>query len=263
MREPASHFSPEEWEARLELACCYRAVEHMGWHKDSIHNHISLRVAGPDDHFLINAFGLMYQEITASNLLKVDIQGNKLSDSPYPLSMPGFVVHAAVHRARPDVKCVIHTHSAPGMAVCAQKQGLLPIHLSSITLSESIAYYDLQGMVDQVDECELIGKALGDKHVLMMRNHGPLVCADTVGKAFSLMWRVENACETQVLALAGGVELNIPDENVIKRTAKQFAANFAAPERMLMSQGNAPPPTDLAWAAMRRRMEKLYPDFAT
>ncbi|HEY0336609.1 MAG TPA: class II aldolase/adducin family protein, partial [Burkholderiales bacterium] len=168
---PKIDCSPEEWEARVDLACLYRIVSHLGWHKSIIYNHISMRVPGPEVHFLLNPLGLMYTEITASNLLKVDLKGRKVNPSPYPVHTAGFVVHSSVHRVREDVKCVIHTHSNAGVAVSCQEQGLLPINLGSMGLYDKLAYYDCEGVTNEADECERIAAALGKKNVLILRNH--------------------------------------------------------------------------------------------
>lgn len=252
--------SPEEWQARVELACCYRAVEHMGWHKDSIYNHISMRVPGPDVHFLLNPFGLMYQEVTASNLLKVDLKAEKVMPSPYPVFAPGFVVHASVHRVREDVKCVIHTHSFPGMAVSAQEQGLLPLTLASMGLSGRVAYYDCEGVTDDPAECEHIAAALGTKNALILRNHGLLACGSTVGQAFALMRKLEASCEVQVVAQAGGAKLRIPSPEVVAKIAGQASVSIAKPQ--LMGSDKNKPARDLQWEAMHRLMERLDPGFA-
>src|SRR4051812_27612908 len=191
--------SPEEWETRVDLACCYRAVEHMGWHKDSVYNHISLRVPGPEKHFLINPFGLMYQEITASNLLKIDLDANKITPSPYPVYAAGFVVHSPIHRLRDDVHCIIHTHSNAGMAVACQKQGLLPLSLAALMLLDLIAYYDCGGLGDDPDQCEGLARAVGGKQIMIMRNHALLACGQTVGEPSRLRRNLEPACEVQVM----------------------------------------------------------------
>ena len=251
--------SPEEWEMRQQLAACYRAVEHMGWHRDSIYNHISARAPGPDDHFLLNPFGLMYQEVNASNLLKVDLKANKVVPSPYPVFAPGFVVHASVHRVREDLKCVIHTHSFAGMAVSAQEQGLLPLTLGSMGLQGRIAYYDCEGVTDDPTECERIAAALGDKNAMILRNHGLLTAGDTVGQAFALMRRLEDACATQIMAQSGGAKLNIPPMDVVKKTSEQAKVSIAKP--FLMGADKETSKKDVAWDAMRRLMDKLYPDY--
>ena len=251
--------SPEEWALRQDLACCYRAVEHMGWHKDSIYNHISVRIPGPEHHFLINPFGLMYQEVTASNLLKVDLKANKVVPSPYPVFAPGFVVHSSVHAAREDVACVVHTHSFAGMAVSAQEQGLLPLTLGSMGLQGRIAYYDCEGVTDDPTECERITAALGTQNAMILRNHGLLTCGDTVGQAFALMRRLEDACATQIMAQSGGARLNIPPAQVVQKTAAQAKVSIAKP--FLMGADKETSKKDVAWDAMRRLMDNLYPDY--
>jgi ribulose-5-phosphate 4-epimerase/fuculose-1-phosphate aldolase len=251
--------SPEEWEARVDLACCYRAVEHMGWHKDSIYNHVSLKVPGTEKHFLINPFGLLYQEITASNLLKIDLDANKIVPSPHPVYAPGFVVHSPVHRARPELHCIIHTHSPAGMAVACQKQGLLPTSLSSLLILPHVAYYDLDGLVDDPKKSEGIAHALGDKNALIMRNHGLLACGRTVGEAFALMRRLETACEVQVLAQSGGAELQFPPDHIMAQIHARQSTSVHKP-RMMGADSEAKP-RDYVWEAMRRLMERVDPSF--
>jgi ribulose-5-phosphate 4-epimerase/fuculose-1-phosphate aldolase len=263
LRERRSHnplgCSQEEWEARVDLACAYRAVEHMGWHRDTIYNHISLRVPGPDKHFLINPFGLLYTEITASNLIKIDLDANKISASEYPVYAPGFVVHSAVHRMRDDVHCVIHTHSPTGMAVACQKQGLLPTCLASLLVLEHLAYYDLDGLVDDPKKSTGIGEALGSKNALIMRNHGLLACGGTVGEAFGLMRRLETACEVQVLAQSGGAELQRPPEHIMQQIHARQATSVHKP-RMMGADAKAAP-RDHMWEAMHRLMQKVDPSY--
>jgi len=251
---PKIDCSPEEWQARVDLACCYRAVSAMGWHMSLIYNHISTRVPGTEHHFLINPYGLMYHEITASNLLKIDLDGNKLAPSPYPVLMAGFVVHRSVHMAREDAKCVIHTHSKAGVAVACQKQGLLPINLGAMYLNDKIAYHDVEGITLDTDESERLARSLGNRDVLILRNHGLLTCGPTMGHAFNLMRRLESACETQVLAQSGGAELIMPPMHVVKKTASQ--------DTRTVDKGAAE--TDgpaVLWAAVRRWMEQTDPSF--
>ncbi len=250
---PRIDCSPEEWEARVDLACCYRVVSHLGWHHSIIYNHISMRVPGPEVHFLLNPLGLMYHEITASNLLKVDLKGNKVVPSPYPVHTAGFVVHSSVHRVREDVKCVIHTHSKAGVAVACQKQGLLPINLGAMALSDKIAYYDVEGVTNDVDECARIAQALGDKNVLILRNHGLLTCGRTAGEAFNLMRRLELACETQIMAQSGGVKLRMPPQNVVSKTAGQTTQT--------VDKGTDVDGPAMVWAAVRRWMEQIDPSY--
>ena len=252
---PNIECSAEEWEARVDLACAYRAVSAMGWHNSIIYNHISTRVPGTKSHFLINPFGLLYNEITASNLLKVDIDGNKLMPSPHPVLMAGFVVHRSIHMARDDAHSVIHTHSKAGVAVACQKQGLLPINLGAMHLHDKIAYYDVQGVTNDAEESEEIAKSLGNKNVAILRNHGLLTCGPTMGHAFHLMRRIESACETQVMAQAGGAELIYPPMDVVQRTSQQ-TTQIVQQKEINSADGPA-----LLWGAVRRWMVQLDPSY--
>ncbi len=250
---PKIDCSPEEWEARVDLACCYRIVSHLGWHHSLIYNHISMRVPGPEVHFLLNPFGLMYHEITASNLLKVDLEGRKVNPSPYPVHTAGFVVHSSVHRVREDVKCVIHTHSKAGVAVACQEQGLLPIDLGSMGLYDKIAYYDVEGVTNDVAECDRLAAALGNKNVMILRNHGLLTCGPTAARAFDLMRRIELACETQIMAQSGGVALRMPPMDVVRKTTGQST--------MTMDKDTDIDGPGMVWAAVRRWMAQIDPNY--
>ena len=252
---PRIECSPEEWAARVDLACAYRAVAQMGWHHSIIYNHISSRVPGTKSHFLINPFGLMYHEITASNLLKVDIDGNKLTPSQWPVLMAGFVVHRSIHMAREDAHCVIHTHSKAGVAVACQEQGLLPINLGAMHLYDKIAYYDVQGVTNDAEESDQIAAALGAKNVMILRNHGLLTCGPTMGHAFHLMRRLEMSCETQVLAQAGGAKLIFPPMEVVRKTTAQ-TTQIVNKKDTDTSDGPA-----MLWAAVRRWMEQIDPGY--
>lgn len=252
---PKIDCSPEEWEARVDLACCYRIVSHLGWHHSLIYNHISMRVPGPEVHFLLNPLGLMYHEITASNLLKVDLQGRKVNPSPYPVHTAGFVVHSSVHRVREDVKCVIHTHSKAGVAVACQEQGLLPINLGSMGLYDKIAYYDVEGVTNDVEECDRLAAALGNKNVMILRNHGLLTCGPSAAHAFNLMRRLELACETQIMAQSGGAALRMPPMDVVRKTTGQST--------MTMDKGTDVDGPGMVWAAVRRWMEQVDPSYMT
>jgi ribulose-5-phosphate 4-epimerase/fuculose-1-phosphate aldolase len=244
-------YSAEEWNARVDLACAYRAVAQMGWHHSLIYNHISMRVPGTESHFLINPFGLLYNEITASNLLKVDLDGNKLLPSPYPVLMAGFVVHRSIHMARADAHAVIHTHSKAGVAVACQEQGLLPINLGAMHLYDKIAYYDVEGVTNDAEESAHIAQALGTKNVLILRNHGLLTCGPTMGHAFHLMRRLEMSCETQVLAQSGGAKLIFPPMDVVRKTGAQTTQLVQKKEKDT-SDGPA-----IMWAAVHRWMEQI------
>ena len=195
--------SAEEWQLRVDLAACYRLAALYGW-TDLVFTHISARVPGPEHHFLINPYGLMFDEITASSLVKVDRQCNKVIDSPFPVNPAGFVIHSAVHQARDDVRCVLHTHTRAGVAVSAQKCGILPISQQSTFVLASLAYHDYEGLALREDEKLRLQTDLGSANYLMLRNHGLLVTGKTIADAFLSMYLFENTCRIQLDAQAGG-----------------------------------------------------------
>jgi ribulose-5-phosphate 4-epimerase/fuculose-1-phosphate aldolase len=246
--EPRIDCGADEWAARVELACAYRLFDHFGWHS-LIYNHITLRIPGPERHFLINPFGLMYREVTASNLIKVDLDGNKVSPSPWDVWEAGFVVHSSVHRVREDVLCVMHTHTVAGIAVACQAEGLLPLDLTSLLFTKRIAYHDLEGITTDRAECERIAADLGDKNVMILRNHGLLTCGTTVADAFQEMYQLEQSCRVQLAAQSSGAKLNFPPDEIGQKTVTRSAG---------MAKLNA-----LQWAAMRRWMEETDPSFMT
>lgn len=213
--------SPDEWRARQELACAYRLFDHFGWH-ELIYNHITVRVPGEKGHFLINPFGLMYREVTASNLVKIDIDG-KIVLGDHPVNRAGFVIHSAIHRARKDAHAVAHTHTTAGQAVSCQEQGLLPMSFSAVMFHERIAYHDFEGITLDLDEQERLLADLGDKDVMILRNHGLLTCGPTLADAFQEMYQLQRSCEVQVAALAGGARVIIPREELAIRATGQFA----------------------------------------
>ncbi|MES2687902.1 MAG: class II aldolase/adducin family protein [Pseudomonadota bacterium] len=198
--------SAEEWQLRVDLAAAYRLVALYGW-SDLVFTHISARVPGPEHHFLINPYGLMFDEITASSLVKIDAQCNKVIDSPYPVNPAGFVIHSAVHEARHDAGCVMHTHTRAGVAVSAQKGGILPISQQSAFILASLGYHDYEGVAFRNDEKPRLQKDLGAATHLVLRNHGLLVVGKTVADAFASMYRFESTCQIQLSAQAGGGEL--------------------------------------------------------
>jgi len=195
--------STEEWQLRVDLAACYRLVAMYGW-TDLIFTHISARVPGPEHHFLINPYGLMFDEITATSLVKVDRNCDKLIDSPFPVNPAGFVIHSAVHEAREDIQCVMHVHTRAGVAVSAQKCGILPISQQSTFVLASLAYHDYEGVAFRDDEKPRLQADLGDRNFLMLRNHGLLTVGGTIADAFLSMYIFESACQIQVSAQAGG-----------------------------------------------------------
>jgi ribulose-5-phosphate 4-epimerase/fuculose-1-phosphate aldolase len=240
--------SEAEWQQRVDLAACYRLIAHFRW-TDLIYTHISARVPGEEDRFLINAYGLMFDEMKASNLVKVDHEGN-LVDDPTGLGInpAGFTIHSAVHMARPEVACVLHTHTAAGMAVASQKQGLLPLNQHAMRFHNRIGYHDYEGVALDLDERGRLQKNLGDKYVLILRSHGLLTCGRTVREAFDLMYYLQRACEAQVVAQSTGAELILGDDKVAELVARQFER----PER---------PSAKKDWPALTRMLDRIDPSY--
>ncbi len=210
-----SRVSEAEWKLRVDLAACYRLVALFGW-DDLIFTHLSARVPGPEHHFLINPYGLMFDEITASSLVKVDQQCNKIIDSPYPVNPAGFVIHSAVHAAREDIVCVLHTHTRAGVGVSAQKNGVLPISQQSTFVLASLAYHDYEGVAFRDDEKPRLQADLGTANFLMLRNHGLLTCGKTIADAFLSMYTFESTCQIQIAAQSGGGELTQVDPRIVE-----------------------------------------------
>jgi len=217
--------SETEWQARCELAACYQLVDLYGW-SDLSGTHISARVPGTE-HFLINPYGLLFDQITASSLLKVDQDGRVLGESDYPFNPAGFLIHSCIHRARPDVHCVLHTHTRAGNAVAMQQGGLLPLHQKALIILGWTAYHEYEGVVLDASEQDRLVASLGDRQILILRNHGLLACGDSVGAAFVWMHRAEQACRFQVDGLAGGVPLHYPSAEVQQKTIEQGLRIFA------------------------------------
>ena len=252
--------SAEEWALRCDLAACYRLVAAYGW-SDLVFTHISAKlpdsVTGGEHQFLINPYGLMFDEITASSLVKVDMACNKLIDSPFPVNPAGFVIHSAVHEARPEVQCVLHTHTRAGCAVAALACGLLPVNQISMEFYGRVAYHDYEGIALDLAEQKRLVADMGDKSVLMLRNHGLLTVGETVSQAFLRMYYLEKACEIQLAAQSAG-QLILPSTEVCVRTERQFNA----PGRGF-KQGELTDPDalQLAWAALLRMLEKVAPGY--
>jgi ribulose-5-phosphate 4-epimerase/fuculose-1-phosphate aldolase len=237
-----------EWQTRVDLAACYRLVAHFGW-DDLIFTHLTARVPGPDHHFLINPYGMMFDEITASSLVKIDLEGKKLLDSPYEINPAGFTIHSAIHAARDDAKAVLHTHSVNGVAVSAQKDGVLPISQTSMFVLSSLAYHDYEGLAVNADEKPRLVRDLGDKRFFMLRNHGLLTVAPSVADAFVQLYQFEAACMVQVRAQAGG-ELRMIDPKVV-----------AAVGEMARTVTRGVGAGALTWPALLRKLDKLDPSF--
>jgi ribulose-5-phosphate 4-epimerase/fuculose-1-phosphate aldolase len=243
-----SQVSEAEWEQRVNLAACYRLAALYHW-DDLIFTHISARVSGPEHNFLLNPYGMLFDEVTASSLVKVDLAGNKVMDSSYDINPAGFVIHSAIHAAREDAKCVLHLHSLNGIAVSAQKKGVLPISQQSTFVLSSLAYHDYQGVALNEDEKPLLVRDLGDKNFLMLRNHGLLTVADNIPDAFLFMYLFEATCTIQVRAQGGGEDL-IPVEPRIIAGARAQAA------KVTRSAGGA-----LAWPGLLRKLERVDPSY--
>jgi ribulose-5-phosphate 4-epimerase/fuculose-1-phosphate aldolase len=240
--------APAEWEQRVALAAAYRLVAHFGW-DDLIFTHLSARVPGSDHHYLINPYGMTFDEITASSLVKVDLAGTKVMDSPYQINPAGFTIHSAIHAARENAKCVLHVHSVNGAAVSAQKNGVLPISQQSMFVLSSLAYHDYEGVALRDDEKPRLVRDLGDKNFFMLRNHGLITVADNIPDAFLFMYTFESACMIQLRAQAGGGEL-IPIDPFILATAQQQAATVT--EAALGA---------LAWPALLRKLDRIDPSY--
>ena len=213
-----SQVSPEEWAIRCDLAACYRLVAMYGW-SDLVFTHISAKLPGPEHHFLINPYGLMFDEITASSLVKVDKDCNKVIDSPYPVNPAGFVIHSAVHEAREDAGCVLHTHTRAGVAVSAQAAGVLPISQQSTFVLGSVAYHGYQGVALRPEEKPSLQADLGHANYLMLRNHGLLTVGKTIADAFLQMYVFESTCQIQISAQAGG-PLTQVEPNIVQGVAQ-------------------------------------------
>ncbi len=240
--------SPAEWAIRVDLAACYRMVAHYGW-DDLIFTHISARVPGDEDHFLINPYGMMFEEVTASSLVKVDALGNKVLDSDYEINPAGFTIHSAVHAAREDAHCVLHLHTNEGVAVSVLEQGLEALSQASLFPLSSLAYHDYEGVALNPDEKTRLVADLGDKNFFILRNHGLLTCASTIADTFLLMYIMQRACEVQLLAQGTGKALiNIPD--AILAGIQQQA------EQVLRSAGG-----QMAWPGILRKLDRDYPGF--
>ncbi|WP_460134105.1 class II aldolase/adducin family protein [Pseudomonas sp. S1_E04] len=242
--------SAAEWQTRVDLAACYRLVASHGW-DDLIFTHISAKVPGADA-FLINPYGLMFHEVTASNLVKVDLAGHKLMDSPYEINPAGYTIHSAIHEVRHDVSCVLHTHTAAGVAVAAQKQGVLPISQQSLFVLSSLAYHAYEGVALNHDEKARLQADLGDKNFLMLHNHGLLTCGESIADTFLMMFIFQRACDIQVLAQNGGTPL-ISIEPQILAGAR---AMVAAVTKSAQGMGGA-----LAWPALLRKLDSQDPGY--
>ena len=243
--------SAEEWKIRVDLAAAYRLVAHHGW-DDLIFTHLSARVPGPDHHVLLYPYNLMFEEVTASSLVKVDLDGHPVEPSPFITNPAGFVIHSAIHMARADAQAVMHLHTPHGQAVSAHSEGLLPLTQTAMLIRDEIAYHDYEGVAVDIGERERLVADLGDKGAMLLRNHGTLTVGETVGEAFVKLYFFERACQAQILALSAGEgNLNNPPQGAPEVTAQQGKIGLK------MAAGA------LAWPALLRKAHRLDPGFAT
>ena len=240
--------SEAEWQTRIDLAAAYRLVALYGW-DDLNFTHISARVPGPEHHFLLNPYGMMFEEVTASRLVKIDLSGNKVSDSPYFINPAGFTIHSAVHAARADALCVMHLHTDYGIAVSAQAKGLLPISQQAMFPLASLAYHDYEGLALNDGEKPRLVADLGQKNYMILRNHGLLTVGKSAAEAFLSMYILERACRIQILAQSGGDELHYVPSDIINLTAKQMSA-------VTVGQG-----ADLTWPGLLRKLDRIDSSF--
>ena len=240
--------SAEEWQLRVDLAACYRLIALYGW-DDMVFTHVSVRIPGPEHHFLINPYGLMFEEITASSLVKVDMECRPLLPTPYPVNPAGFVIHSTIHAAREDVVCVLHTHTTAGVGVSAQKGGLLPISQQASVVLNSLGYHDYEGIAVHDDERPRLARDLASNTCMILRNHGLLTVGSTVADAFLNMYTLENACRAQIAAQAGGTELTMVEPKVI-------TANVAAVTVATKGAGGG-----IAWPALLRKLQRVNPGY--
>ena len=243
-----SQVSPEEWQLRVDLAACYRIIAMYGW-DDLVFTHVSARVPGPDEHFLINSYGMLFEEMTASSLIKVDLHGNKVLESSQLVNPAGFVIHSAVHEARPDVACVLHTHTRSGIAVSAQADGLLPVSQTSLFPYVSVGYHDYEGIALNDEEKPRLVADLGDRNALILRNHGLLTVGASVADAFLMMYVLETACQIQLLAQSTSGELVEVPQPIVKGIKAQV-------EEVTKGLGGA-----LVWPGLLRKLDRQDPSY--
>ena len=238
--------SAEEWQLRVDLAATYRLVAMYGW-DDMIFTHISVRVPGPEHHFLINPYGMLFEEITASSLVKIDLEGNIVMDSPYFVNPAGFTIHSAIHSAREDAQCVLHLHTDDGMAVASQEEGLMPLSQMAMLVRSHLAYHEYEGVALDLDERERLIADIGDSKVMLLRNHGTLAVGETCGLAFMAIYFLERACTAQIRTLSGTP--NMPSAQAIETVNGQSASLFQ------------PGVDALAWPALLRKLDRMDPSF--
>jgi len=242
--------SDEEWAIRVDLACAYRMVAHYGW-DDLIFTHLSARIPGPEHHFLLNPYQLMFEEVTASSLVKVDVQGNPVEPTPFITNPAGFTIHSAIHMARDDAQAVMHLHTPAGQAVSAHSEGLLPLTQTAMLVRQDVAFHDYEGVAVDLGERERLVTNLGTKGAMILRNHGTLAVGKTVGECFVKLYFLERACQAQVMALSAASDVSMPPQGAPEVTAEQGAMGLNVAANLL------------AWPALKRKAYRLDPGFAT
>ena len=242
--------SETEWELRVDLAAAYRMVASYGW-DDLIFTHLSVRIPGPEHHFLLNPYNLMFEEVTASSLIKVDVDGNPVEPTPFITNPAGFTIHSAVHMAREDAHAVMHLHTPHGQAVSAQVDGLLALTQAAMLVREDLAYHEYEGIAVDLEERDRIVADLGSKNLMLLRNHGTLAVGETVGEAFIRLYTLERACQAQVMALTAGENVNNPPQGSPEVAAQQGAIGLKLAAKLL------------AWPALKRKAYRLDPGFAS
>jgi len=243
--------STAEWETRVNLAAAYRLAAHFRF-TDLIYTHITARVPGEDGHFLINPYGLRWEEITASNLVKIDVEGNKVCSSSYPVNPAGFTIHSAIHRSSHDAAWIMHTHSRAGVAVSTMEEGLLPLNQIALQFYSRISYHDYEGIALDLAERERIVASLGNNQALILRNHGLLTTGATAGQMFNNMFYLERACEIQVASLSMGQPLRVVPDDLARHVAAQYDSPMGEDDD-----------TALEWAAHLRMLEEHHKDYKT
>ena len=242
--------SDEEWKIRVDLAAAYRLVAHFGW-DDLIFTHLSARVPGPEHHFLLNPYNLMFEEVTASSLVKVDIHGNAVETTPFITNPAGFVIHSAIHMAREDAQAVMHLHTPAGQAVSAHEEGLLPLTQTAMLVRGDLAFHDYEGVATDLDERDRLVADLGDKGGMILRNHGTLAVGGSVGECFVKLYFIERACQAQIMARSAGDRISNPPQGTPELAAEQGTAGLKVAANLL------------AWPALLRKAYRLDPSFAT
>jgi ribulose-5-phosphate 4-epimerase/fuculose-1-phosphate aldolase len=242
--------SEQEWAIRVDLAAAYRLVAYFGW-DDLIFTHLSARIPGPEHHFLLNPYQLMFEEVTASSLVKVDASGAPVNPTPFITNPAGFVIHSAIHMAREDAQAVMHLHTPAGQAVAAHAEGLLPLTQTAMLIRGELGFHDYEGVAVDLGERERLVANLGDRSAMILRNHGTLAIGKTVGECFVRLYFLERACEAQIMALSAGENVNHPPQGAPEIAAQQGTAGIAMAANLL------------AWPALKRKAYRLDPAFAT